>query len=145
MSDETETERPWVTKIDPWVALYVHQPELDAAINASDRVYRNSETGRLIKVRAKRRANPSNTFGEFIVEVSGAHANADGKAHRRIDAAPDDMELTAFQIAPTHVCTFQAGVTAEVFAARLESARLTVAAQTERAVVAEEFAAQLLA
>lgn len=162
MSREGETmtampaeHNPAQTRADPWAAagVYQHQAKLDAVINDTDKVYRNTETGRFIKVRAKRRApappppgQPRQDFGEVIVELSAAHCTEDGRAIRRADAPEDLSEADAFQIAPTQAHTFKSSEGAAAaydFAAALEAKRIIVAAGAERAVELEASAQTL--
>lgn len=112
---------------------YAHVEALDAAINPGDRVYRNIASNRLIKVRVKRQAPPPGapTFGVFFFTVSGAHCGEDGKAKAREDGRD------GFQIAPAHAMTVQNDTPVDLDKA-LETARLNVCCQTERAIEHEE-------
>lgn len=114
---------------------YTHLPELAAAINSSDKVYRNDATGRHIKVRVLRQPNPPGLgFGALVYQISGAHCGPDGKALRH--------GAESFQIAPAMMLTVQSDASIDL-SAHLEVHRKQVCAATERAVLMEQAAAQL--
>lgn len=109
---------------------YVHVTGLDGSINATDKVYRNVASGRFIKVRVQRRANPPGVgFGVLIYEVSGAHCGEDGKAKAHGEEG--------FQIAPAQTLTVQSDQPVDLEVS-LELMRRKVAVATERAVFIEE-------
>lgn len=116
---------------------YVHVSNLDGAINATDKVYRNSASKRLIKVRVVRQAPPPNApgFGMLVFVVSGSHCGEDGKALTHGEG---------HRIAPAHTVTVQSDRPVELTIA-LERARKKACVATERAVVLEESAAALSA
>lgn len=117
---------------------YAHVAGLDAAINETDKVYRNAATGAFVKVRAVRVPapppppdNPNRGagagFGMVVVEISGAVCDAAG-------AALPHGEGHA--IAPAQRHTFQSDQPANL-SVQLERLRRDVACAAERAAFVE--------
>lgn len=115
------------------IDAYAHAASLDGAINPGDKVYRNVATKRLIKTRVTRKPPPPGAanFGVFYFAVSGAHCGDDGKAKPRADGGD------GFQIAPAHALTIASDTPVDLDKA-LETARLKVCCDTERAIEHEE-------
>lgn len=102
-------------------------------INATDKVYRNPQTERHIKVRLTRVAAPPGapSFGQLYYHASGAGADAAGKALRLADGRD------GWQIAPASAHTITSHEAGDLLT-KLEEIRRLVAVQTEKAVALEE-------